>query len=557
MTALRSRRALRRAALFASVCLALSSVAPAHAAADDPQILRLRGEAFASAGRCEEAIPVLERAAEGAPRDARIPLVIGQCQIRLRHYPEAVAALERARALDASLTEVDLSLGIAQYHEGDLAAAAQSLEAARAHGGASSQLDLYEGLLLLQRARAREAAEALERASAADSKSVDPAATYYAALAWEEADEGEASAAALERVITGWPGTSWADAAAKLRDAQRRAHLPTWWAVATAGMETDTNPTLVGRNVVLFPNEAPGQQDARGIWSFEFGSEFWKSDPWSAGGRVYYYGNAYHDLTEFNTEYPSLSLWLDRRLGDADTVRMQYDFGYAWVGGDPFLATQWLTPSWYHDWGALYGTTRVFSEVVFNNYFVDEDEVVSAVPSTGACPPGVGVCGPPGVNEAHERNADGFGTTFGVEHIVPLGVIQTDVVPGLRFGRYVSHGSEWSNTSYDFRIATHTRLPYDTRLDVIGGYTYAPYRNRSTFPTHDEVQAEVPGQPYVLAGPRRSDDIGYVDASLEHKLTTWLSCSVRYAFQNHHSNTDVFDFHEHVLGAYLTLRLHD
>jgi len=548
MIVLRAGRRAARALLIAAASSALAQTA----AAAPPEAERL-----AAAGRCAEAEPLLESALAAAPGDARAALLLGQCRIRLGDYTRALEALRQAQAADPALAELDLTLGIARYHAGDVDGALASLDRAREVGATSPQLDFYRGLVLLERSRSAEAAQALERASASGTARVDPAATYYAALAWDAAGERARSEAALERVIAGWPGSSWAQEAQRLQEALGREDRPSWWTVVSVGVETDTNPTLVGDDVVLFPDEISGRRDTRAVWSIELGSELWRSDVWSLGARAFYYGNDYHDLSSFDTQYPSLSLWLDRRFGDADTVRMQGDFGYAWVDGQPYLATAWLTPAWFHDWGGGRGTTRLYAELPWNNYFFDEDDVVSADPATGACPPGFDVCGPAGVSESSARNADGWGTSLGVEHIVPLPVLRTDVVPGFRFGRYASRGSEWSNTSYDVRVTTHSRLPFELLLDVIGGYLYQPYRNRSTFPSNEALASEPVGQPYVLAGPRRRDHIGYVDVTLERKLFAFLSGSLRYAYQNHHSNTDVFDYDQHVFGAYLTVRLQD
>lgn len=542
--------------LLLGVALASSARAADETPSGGPAEGLARAETLARAGRCAEAEPLLQAALDASPRDARAALLLGQCEIRLGDYPRALAALERAQALDPALADLDLSLGMARYHTGDMDGALASLDRARERGTASAQLDFYQGLAYLERARAAEAAEALERASAADPAGVDPAATYYAAVAWDAAGEGDRSEAALERVIAGWPGTSWATAAQRLADELRRAKRPTWWTVASAGVETDSNPTLVGDDVVLFPDEISGRRDTRAVWSLELGSELWRADEWSAGARAFYYGNDYHDLSSFDTQYPSASLWLDRRFAETDTVRLQYDFGYAWVDGQPYLATQWLTPSWYHDWGNGRGTTRLFSELLWNNYFFDEDDVVSAEPD-GDCPPGFAVCGPAGVDEASARNADGWGMTYGVEHVVPIAALRTDVAPGFRFAFYDSRGTEWSNASYDFRVTTHSKLPFEFLLDLVGGYTYQPYRHRSTFPSNAALEAEPPFEPYALTGPARRDHIGYVDVTLERKIVSFLSGSLRYAYQNHHSNTDVFDYDQHVFGAYLTVRIQE
>src|SRR6516162_11594470 len=97
--------------------LSLPVLAASGAIADDLSALRARAESLASSGRCEEALEVIAKA--GAPDDAKLALLTGQCQIRLKRYADAESSLEHALALDPNLPNGDLSLGIARYHAGD------------------------------------------------------------------------------------------------------------------------------------------------------------------------------------------------------------------------------------------------------------------------------------------------------------------------------------------------------------------------------------------------------------------------------------------------------
>lgn len=524
---------------------------------------RFRGERLAATGRCDEALVELGRAATDAPNDARIPLIAGQCLIRLRRYDEAVTELERAKSLDPALAEVDLTLGMARYHGGDLAGASTALATARARGPARAQLDFYEGLLFLQRQQAREAATALERAARAEPESVEPAASYYAGLAWRDARENDRARASLQRVIDGWPDTGWADSA-KRALAELSAEVgESYWVRLEAGAEYDTNTVLRGSGVEL-PSEFGTQSDARIVWSGEAGSEFWRDGPWTAGARATYYGSQHEDLYAYNTHYPGVGAWLDHRLGDADVLRLQGDFAYAWVYNDPFLATWTLTPSWMHDFGR-FGSTRLYAELLWNNFIFPEEDVRDAA-ADGRCPPGESFCGPAGLNEKRARNRDGWSPAIGIDQIVPLGMLQTDVTAGYRFQRYRARGFEWSGQSHEFRVGTRTTLPWDFRLEVVASYAYRPFRDRSSYASQDQFDAATDAafaasdgfaRPYALSGPRRSDDAGQVDVWLERRLTRWLSASVRYSYVNNHSNTKVFDYERHLVGGYLTLRLHD
>ena len=245
-------------------------------------------------------------------------------------------------------------------------------------------------------------------------------------------------------------------------------------------------------------------------------------------------------------------------------LRLQGDFAYGWVYNDPFLATWTLTPSWIHDFGRL-GTTRLYAELLWNNFIFPEEDVRD-VAADGRCPAGETFCGPAGLNEKQARNRDGWSPAVGVDQVVPLGLLQTDVSAGYRFQRYRSRGFEWSGQSHEFRIGTRTTLPWDFRLEITASYAYRPFRDRSSYASQEQLDAATDAafvasdgfaRPYELSGPRRSDDAGQLDVQLERRLNRWLSASVRYSYLNNHSNTKVFDYERHLVGGYLTLRLHD
>jgi len=80
-----------------------------------------RGERLALEGRCEVALPELEKELEQvpAPESARVAWRLGQCALHARDYAHAATRLDAALAIDPSLTEANLDLARARYHAGD------------------------------------------------------------------------------------------------------------------------------------------------------------------------------------------------------------------------------------------------------------------------------------------------------------------------------------------------------------------------------------------------------------------------------------------------------
>jgi len=548
-----------RATLGGVALAVLALAAPPARASDQSEVLRLRGESLAREGHCLEALPVLERASAADPSDGRPLVLMGQCQIQLKRYPDAVASLEAAKKLAAPPPDTDLYLGIARFHLGDQAGAERALSDARSRTPDRAEIDLYQGILLLQKGQSREAAEMLERAREKDAAAVEPLASYYAGLAWAAVREDERARRDLGRVQDVAPGSPWSTAADRALRQLQHAGGDRSWVQLSAGIEWDSNVVLQGTGVQL-PTEISNSRDWRGVWTLEGGTELYRDADWTVGLLASYYGSAHFNLNEFDVEYPSIGGWVDRKLGESTTARLQYDFGYAWVGYAPFVLQHTVTPALFQDWGEL-GTTRLYSALSWSNYFFGSraQDVPDGPPGGGPgslCPgtPTPADCGPFGLNERAAQNRDGFGLTAGVEHWLPIEAIHTVLRGGYAWTSYASRGSEYSYGGHQLELGARTQLPFEFVVDLQGTYGYLPYRHPSTFPDPRDLTGS--GVEYPLSGVRRRENAYAVDAVLERKLTEWLTASVRYAYVRNRSNVAVYDYDFHLVGAYLTVRFH-
>jgi tetratricopeptide (TPR) repeat protein len=541
--------------------LAGAFASPLHAA-DDARLLFIRGQSLAVEGRCEDALPLLAQARLADLRGTDASLLAGECLIQLERYDEAVEALEEARQRDASVELAELRLAMAYYHEGRFRAAERVLEAASARLSGRPEFHLYRGLLLLQRDEARSAARELEAARRAGPERVEPAASYYAGVAWASAGDLDRAERAFERVREEAPESPWAARATNVQgrvQAFRRSDL---WLEIKTGLEYDDNVVLRAGAVSL-PHSLPSQRDSRAVVEIEAGSEFFDDGAWSAGTMLSYRGQAHRDLGEFDLFYPAWTLWLDRRLAEGTAARLRYDVAYAGYDGDPFLFSQSLTPTLFQEWGDG-SLTRFFARYYRLNYLGSNYDVAGA-PSgsspgdlcdpSGANPPPASTpaCGPPGFNESSARNQDGNGITLGAEHRIPLGFANSELRGGYSFHHFGARGSEYSFNGHELSLGTLSALPFDFQLDTFASYTFLPYRHASSFVDPRDLQ---PGRQYPLDGSDRRDDIWRFEVELERPLSQRLLASVRYQYIRNQSNVTVFDYDRQILGAYLTVRFH-
>lgn len=523
--------------VFSAAVRTLAACALAGASASPALASDARREAveLVRARRCELALPVLERAREADPGDARLFLLSAECQIRLRRYADALASLAEVKRLEPRLPDADLYRAIAEYHTGDLDAAEHSLEAARETSPGRADADLYLGLVLLQRGRPGEAAEALRRARTRDAASVEPVASYYEGLALEAGGDREAAREALQRVQDLAPDSEWAQAAARAL-----AREPGWgphraFVEISSGAEWNTNVTLAGSDIT--PGGISGRRDVDSMWSAIGGAEIYRGETFTVGALASYYGNAHTKLYEFDLEYPGASIWIDRPVSDDTTLRLQGDFSYAWYGYRPYEVYGGITPQIYRSWGD-YGLTWGYAEFYGGDIFFDSVDY----PDVGQ----PGGFGPRGVDEAAARNRDGWGLTAGVLHTFPIPETGIELRGGANYLHYWSVGPEWRYDGWEAVLGFRTPLLWQFELDGQAGFTYRAFYHPSTYPQNNSL-------PLVYAGAKRRDNVWEFEVKLERPLTSWLTASARYYYLDNGSNTNVFNYRQQIWGGYLTL----
>jgi tetratricopeptide (TPR) repeat protein len=510
-------------------CLTLAT--DAHAG-DRADVLRLRAENLAAAGRCDEALPVLERAGVEAPRDAQIRSLEGRCNLELRRYEAAAISLDGARSLDPSLPGVDLQLGIARYHLEDYPGSRAAFAEAHKKGAASRRdaalLDLYGGLLLLRDKETREAALAFERARTRNAQAVEPVASYYAALAWQSLDETEQVEEALDRVLAEEPAGPWADEARRVLAVEKKRYetrhpQPRRWASARAGMEYDSNVVLLGAGVPL-PPAISNESDARVVWNANLGAELMRKEHDGAGIMLNYTGYHYLELDQYDQHYPSITLWYDHAFDRETQLRVRGDFGYAWIGGDPFVMSGDGGVDVDHEW-SRYGSTRFYLEGYYNDFRYD-------IPFEGFPKIQAGL------------NQDGGGPRVGAIHTLPVRFWETEFYGGLEYTYNISKGTEFDFMGIDTRLGFRSRLPWELDFDVVGGFIYRPFDNPSWY---GELDVNGP------SGPDREDKIGLVTAVLSREIVEHLSVTLKYEYANNDSNVDVYNYDRHIAGGYFTV----
>jgi tetratricopeptide (TPR) repeat protein len=491
--------AARNAALTAALLAA--SAAQAGAPEDG---LRLAAE-----GRCAESLPLLAEAPADSFEAKRARAL---CLLQEADYAEAALALAQLERAEPALAT---DLGIALFHSGDLERAEAALRRAEEQGNPRAEVPLYLGLIALGRERTAEASAQLERAQRVAPEALAPAAAYYAGLARARSGDREAARAALAQVVSTWPGTPWAEEAARASTTLDGPH--SLFAGLRLGFEHDSNAVLRGQGVDL-PAEIPSQADQRFVWQGAAGRTWQVSRSAQVGSTLAFSGSAYGDLTSFDVLHPALTVWGDQRLGERTTLRALAGYSHAWVGGDSFLSAPSLGLELVRD-SAARGVTRVFAELAFDDYLFESTD-------------------PPALARARDR--DGLGVRVGAEHSLPLPALATRITGALAYRRFSADGTEYSFDSPELALGVESALPAKFQVAAGVRYAYRHYRNPTT---------------YAAPGTERVEHDWGTELSIWRPIWRQLGLGARWRYQRNHSTADVFDYSRHIAGLYASWTL--
>jgi tetratricopeptide (TPR) repeat protein len=560
---------LRKESLLLMIGLLASS--PVHADERRPT----RGERLALEGRCDVAVPELEKELEQvpAPESARVTWRLGQCALRARDYAGATSALERALAIDPGLTEANLDLARARYHAGDLDGADAALRAGESLSG-EALWQLYRGMVDLGRGDAQAAVQALQRAvdinaatfqTRADPQAVEPVASYYLGLALRAAGEEDRARERLDAVAESWAGTDWASQANR---ALGRAPGRNAWLNLGAGLVWDSNVVQAGRDAPV-ADEISEKSDLLGVLLANTGVDLGRWGANSAGLLASYRGRIHadrDDLRQFDSHIPTGSLWLDRALRDDTHLRFRYDFGYAWVDTDPFRITNGGRLSLIHAWSQR-STTELFARSWVDDYRTSSDDIPDGpgAPGDNCVGPTAPYtyCGPPALNEHRARDLDGYGNGAGIAHAleVPLDLAPVPdplLTTGYAYSYFESDGREDTHQDHRVFLGLGFALPRSIGLDLETSYNYRPFRHPTTFPDRADVLAAAsasdPEQYFLSDDPHRDQRVSF-DARLSVPVFEPCSVSLLYGYRNNQSTADAFDYDEHAVGLLFNVYL--
>jgi Flp pilus assembly protein TadD len=124
-----------------------------------PQDVRVQAFHLAEAGRCQEAIPLLQRVASAEPRDGQVFYQLGHCEGTVDNYAAAREALARAEELGESPAKIASELAALALGAGDLTETQRQVDRALTAQPAYPAALLVRGDLFLKQRKYSEAVQ--------------------------------------------------------------------------------------------------------------------------------------------------------------------------------------------------------------------------------------------------------------------------------------------------------------------------------------------------------------------------------------------------------------
>jgi tetratricopeptide (TPR) repeat protein len=511
--------------------------------------------AAAPAG-CADDIEVLESAILTEPSDADAHAALGRCYLALGRTAEAPGAFQAAVVAERG-AERRLELAGALFHAGRYDEAESLLSQLAEKLDHRATLHLYQGLLALERGDPRAAAEFLDHARRLDPAAVEPLASYYAGIAWNEIGERERAEEAFARIEHDWPDTVWAREAKRSLDRLQQPISFVSWLDTELGTQWDsnlqlTNSTLtrIGGLPATFVPDSP-LESWRGVWFTRGGVEL-STRSWRAGVQLAYSGSEHTDEAtpafesdDFDVHYPEITLYGKRDINDETSVRAHYRLAHAWIGGEDLFTVHTLEAAVSHRWA--WGESELFASWQFLDYDISIEGFGNTAP--GAAP---GTACTPGVDMTAALDRDGIGARFGFQHTLPAPPLLDSLQLHYAFGFFDSDGSEYAFHGHEFGLEGDAALPYSFNLLARSTYYSRELKNASVFDDEVAILSALVPEPGTSSRVDRSLESLL---QLERKFGARTTLGARYRYRRRFSEVRFFDYSRHVIGFYVRVRL--
>ena len=475
----------------------------------------------------ELAAQMFERALEVYPHDPEATDYLGQTYLRLKRYREAESLFEKIVQSDPKAAPAWLGLGVARSQQGKYQEALDALSQAERLDPKNPLVYFYQGLIAQEMKSFIQAPALFSRAMAL-SPDLTPSARYYTGMSYYQRGLVDQAQKEFEGAIaSGEPESELARTA--------RAILQQQVDVPSGTKQWDVNLSISAQydsNVVLLPI---GTQPLSGSTSISKKDDFLtaiyargeyrplQTDVWTAGVTYGFYQSFHLELTEFDVQAHSPSVFVQRQIGPVQ-ARVQYAFDYVRVANMPYLIAQTVQPTFMIAEGNNYFTQLQFryqnkdfqDDLFIGNSFRDGKNWLVGVTQYAYFADGTG----------HVRLGYTFDTdrTGGGNPVV--------AIPG------DPSNADWDYNAHSLSAGLGIPEVLTLRPNFAFDYHHQQYDNPNSF---SDTGSTV-----------RRDNILFFTASIGRPLTNWLSIAAEYNYTRDQSNIQSFNYSRSIYSLTLS-----
>ncbi|MCK4905215.1 tetratricopeptide repeat protein [bacterium] len=456
-------------------------------------------------GDCEDALEKFQKVLGVDPVNADAYYYLGTTYSQMEDFYKAVSYYQKALILNPQLTKIHFSLGVAYYQLKQYVNALESLSQAEQYSPEDAMVYYYQGSTYYSMKKYYKAVAPFRKV-----RELDPALTvlsYY----WQGVslfkqslyNEAQFNLYQVKRLSSDSQlGKSSDEFLRAIEKRTKPLNLN-----ASVGVEYDDNVTLQSGDEDA--STISDKEDERAVVNLKLAHRTFV-EPGEIGISYSFYQSMHHDLTEYNVQGHTGSLYFASNLRPFQPS-IQYNYDHYLVDNVQYLDKHTITPSLNISVASPH-MTQVYLQYEKLNYLISVDEDES--------------------NRSGSANAVGLSQYFSI--IDGKGYIKLS-------GEYKNNdaqGDDWDYSESKVRLSVYAPTPIDKMNIEIGGE-----QSNSNF-LHEDSSFEQTRKDTTLSGW-----IEFI-----YKLNDNWSVALNYKHTNNSSNIDFYEYKRNITSLFLSCK---
>ena len=469
----------------------------------------------------DEALAELTEAWEKGTHTPEKAFLLGQTYRRMLNYPKAKDYLEEALALKPNLPQAQLLLADTLLALDKPKEALPLLQALETTGFEPGQVAFFRGMAEAKEKRFSIALDYFQKAEADPKIAQD--AKFQASLVLAAQNRPKEARESMKAAISINPQTQIADFAQRYTGILEKQwqEIKPFRASVTSSFDYDSNVTLQPGSPAAAA-QVSGRGDAVFTQTANIEYNLNAGKPFSFLTQYSYFQNFHPRISSFDimSHYVAAIPTYNYSSGRA---WLPFSFNYMDVQADKYFTGYLVNPTWLHllnEHVGVEGTARFNRRYYWTPIFLPQDD----------------------------RSGKDVGGSLGVYYFFKkqTGFLQAR----FSYDHDFTTGSNWDSSSYRLLFAALYPVTEKLKVNAFVDLNLQPYDNAFVDGTTVD---NIPGNP-LIQSPKRLDKVFITGLQISYELYKGLDFNVHYFFTRDDSNTAIYDYSRHIVGAQVGYR---